>query len=80
MSDNIVKIETTKEGVELKVIQTKPLVHSFLTGVIVGVGSAIGATFVFALFVFLLGQLDTVPIVGQYITNIINYVQTSAGK
>ncbi len=77
MADPTIKIETTNEGVELRVIQEKRLTHSFLNGIMVGVGSAIGATFVFGLIIFLLGRLDTVPVVGHYITEIINYVKST---
>ncbi|HSX57929.1 MAG TPA: DUF5665 domain-containing protein [Candidatus Saccharimonadales bacterium] len=78
MTSNIVKIETTKEGVELHVIQERPLVRGFISGIVVGVGSAIGATFVFGFLIFFLGHLDTVPIVGKYISEIINYVQQTS--
>lgn len=80
MADPVIKIETTKEGVDLHIIQEKRLSHSFFNGIMIGVGTAIGATFVFGFLVFTLSKLDTVPIVGQYITNIIDYIQTSTGQ
>ena len=77
MFGHILKIETQKDNVQVQVNQRRALLNSFTSGMLFGVGSAVGATFVFGLLIFVLGQLDTVPFVGRYISNIIDYIQSS---
>jgi hypothetical protein len=52
------------------------LMH-FLAGVASGVGGAVGATVIFALIVFLLSQLQLVPIVGHFVTEVIKVVEAN---
>lgn len=78
MTENILKIETVKDKVELQIKQHRTMLNSFTSGLVFGVGSAIGATFIFGLIIYLLGSLNTVPFVGQYVENIINYIQSSS--
>ena len=80
MSEHVIKIETEKANVNVQVNQKKVLFNSFASGVLAGVGSAIGATIVFGLLIFILGQLNTVPFVGQYISNIIDYLQSTSPR
>lgn len=77
MAENILKIETASDKVELEIKQKRTMLNSFSSGILFGVGSAIGATFIFGLFIFILSQLNTVPFVGQYIQNIIDYIDTT---
>ena len=41
-------------------------------------GAALGATLIFAVAVALLTRLDSVPVVGEYVTNIINFVKDNS--
>lgn len=75
MSEQVLKIETVKDKVELQIKQHRTMLNSFGSGIFFGVGSAIGATFVFGLIIFFLGQLNTVPFVGHYVESIIYYIQ-----
>lgn len=47
---------------------------NFLTGIMSGLGAAIGATLVLALLVYVLGRLEWIPIVGRWITDILKVV------
>ena len=80
MSSHVLKIETKKDNVNVQVNQRRALLNSFASGMLFGVGSAIGASFVFGLIIFILGQLNTVPFVGQYISNIIDYLQSTTSR
>jgi hypothetical protein len=75
MAEHNLKIETVKDNLQIQINQRKALFNNFAAGIFFGVGSAIGASFIFALIIFILGQLDTVPVVGQYIENIIDYLE-----
>lgn len=75
MAEHIVKIESVKDNIELQVKHHRTMLNSFSSGVLFGFGSAIGATVVFGLILFVLGKFDTVPYVGEYIENIINYLE-----
>lgn len=77
---NLIKIEAEKDTVHIEYSPIKMAFNSLLSGLAWGVGSVIGATVVVAFLVFLIGQLDTAPIIGKYISNIIDYIQTSTSK
>jgi hypothetical protein len=47
---------------------------NFLTGIMSGLGGAIGATLVLALLVYILGRLEWIPIIGKWITDILKVV------
>jgi len=47
---------------------------SLLKGIMVGFGTVIGATVVVAFFIYLIGQISLVPILGDFIQDIINRV------
>ena len=80
MLGNVLRIETEKDNVNVQVNQKRALVNSFVAGMLFGVGSAVGATFVFGLIIFMLSQLNTVPFIGQYISNIIDYLQATPSQ
>jgi hypothetical protein len=46
-----------------------------LKGLMVGFGSVIGATVLVALFIYILGQISFVPVVGEFIEKVIQEVQ-----
>lgn len=47
---------------------------NFLTGIMSGLGGAIGATLVLALLVYVLGKLEWIPIIGRWVTEILKVV------
>lgn len=75
--------ELTKEVSKLKDLEFIRVFHhpwkfmwfSFLKGLMVGFGSVLGATVVLSLFIFLLSQISLVPIIGDFVQEIINDVK-----
>ncbi len=57
----------------------KRLWMAFMNGIVRGLGAAIGATVVFALLAALIARLDTVPIIGGYITEMVEFVIATGG-
>ena len=52
----------------------KLLYHNFLGGVARGVGIALGATLIAALIMYSLSKMVTLPLIGQYIAEIVRIV------
>lgn len=48
---------------------------SFLKGVMVGFGSVLGATVLVTIFVYILSQISLVPVVGNFVEDIIQEIQ-----
>jgi len=55
----------------------KFLWFSFLKGLMVGFGSVLGASILVALFVYLVAQISLVPIVGDFVEDIMSQIQIS---
>ncbi|MGM9572096.1 MAG: DUF5665 domain-containing protein [bacterium] len=53
----------------------KLLYHNFLGGVARGVGIALGATLIAALIMYSLSKMVTLPLIGQYIAEIVRIVE-----
>lgn len=53
------------------------LFYNFMAGVARGVGWALGATIILGIVVWILSQLINVPFLGDWIGNIIDYIQQS---
>ena len=54
----------------------KVILNNFLGGLAWGFGTVLGATVVVALVLFVLSKLDTVPIIGDFFSNILQEIQT----
>lgn len=61
----------------LKVYQKtgKFLFLSFMKGIMVGLGSVIGATVVVAILIYLLSQISFVPIIGDFINDLVGQLE-----
>ncbi len=59
----------------LEKIQAVTPFRSFVNGVFAGLGTVVGATLIVALLLWILQQADTVPIIGSYISDIIDVVE-----
>ena len=46
--------------------------RAFFSGILAGLGSAIGATVVFALVLFLLSKVNFIPIIGDWLGQVID--------
>lgn len=50
------------------------LLHNFLGGIAWGLGVTVGLALVFTIFGFLFSQINLIPIVGEFLTDIVSYV------
>lgn len=74
MSKELIKIEAEGKSVEIRVSPINMMFNSLLSGIAWGVGSVLGATVIFALIIFIVGQLNTAPVIGHYISEILDYI------
>ena len=51
---------------------------SLLKGMMVGLGSIIGATVLVGLLIYLLSKISLVPIIGDFVKDIMNQIQTES--
>lgn len=58
----------------------KFLWFSLLKGMMVGLGTVIGATVLVALVIYMLTQVKVVPIVGSFVEDVIQEIQTGSNK
>lgn len=49
--------------------------HVFFRGILTGLGGLIGATLILGLLLWFLSQLEFVPIVGNFISDIVNFLE-----
>ncbi len=50
--------------------------YSFLKGIMIGFGSALGATVILAVFLYLVGQISFVPLIGGFVEEVISEITT----
>jgi len=56
--------------------QTKiNLITHFIRGVATGLGITIGTSFIIAIFVFILQQFVSIPVIGNFVLEIVNFVE-----
>lgn len=48
---------------------------SFLKGIAIGFGSVLGASLVVALFMYILSQATSVPVIGSFVQDIVNNIK-----
>ncbi len=77
IQDKLVQADLASEIEKLNVILTKLYTrnsfwHSFFRGILTGFGYAIGATIIFAVLVYLLGKINLVPVIGEWLGAIIS--------
>ncbi len=53
---------------------------SLLKGIAVGLGSVLGATVVLSALVFVLSQIEFIPVIGEWVTSILEVVQADLDK
>lgn len=53
---------------------TRSFAHSFLVGIVSGLGSVIGATIVVGFIVYLLRNINVVPLIGDWLSQIFEHV------
>lgn len=60
-----------------KIYKRQTFERAFMSGVFAGLGSAVGATLVFALVVYLLSQVNLIPIVGDWLAVLTEQIITN---
>lgn len=78
----------TKEVEKLKDLEFMRVFHhpakfmwfSFLKGMMVGLGSVLGATVLVALLLFILSKISLVPVVGDFVKDIMQEIEISQEK
>lgn len=54
------------------------LAYSFARGLAVGLGTVLGATVLLSFVIWSLSQIEFIPIIGEYVTEIIKQIETAA--
>jgi len=74
----VVEVEVGKGYTKIHVSTGKMILNNFLGGLAWGFGTVLGATIVAALVLFILSKLDTVPVIGSFINNIMKEFETTS--
>lgn len=78
MPEQMIKIVASDKVVEIKASIGKMMFSNFLSGIAWGFGTVVGATFVVTILIFLFSKLNTAPIIGSYISHIINSIPSAS--
>lgn len=75
--ESISDLAKVVETLRLKLVDKpkKFMFYNFISGIAGGLGTAIGASIVFALIIWLLSKMQLVPVLGEWAVKILNYVQ-----
>lgn len=49
----------------------------FITGIISGLGSAIGATLIVAILVYLISKIELIPVIGSWLSTLIKEIMSN---
>lgn len=80
MAKNLIKIQADKEAVEIRVSPFNMVFNSLVSGLAWDLETALRATVAFAVVIYFLGKLNTAPVIGHYISDILNYVSQAKVK
>lgn len=71
------EIQKLKDSEFLQVFKNpwKFIFFSFLKGLMIGFGSILGASVLVGIFVYILGQISFVPVIGDFIKDIVLQIQ-----
>jgi len=56
------------------------LLYNVLRGVAIGFGSVVGATIVVSMFIYLLSGIEFIPLIGDWVGDIVRQVQGEMGR
>lgn len=73
----MIKIVASDKVVEIKASIGKMMFSNFLSGIAWGFGTVVGATFVVTLLIFIVSKLNTAPIIGGYISHVLNNIPST---
>lgn len=81
--EEILKVEGINNEIQLLKEINKNIIHSKLTpiesfrnGILSGLGAVLGATVVLAILLGVLSQLVSVPLIGEYVKQIVDVVES----
>ena len=57
----------------------KFMLFAFVKGLMVGLGSVIGATILVALVIYILSKVTVVPVVGDFVENVTTQIESAFG-
>lgn len=60
-------------------IKQQGITRSFFRGVAAGLGSVVGATIVVAILALVLRNIQLIPVIGDWVAQIVEYVKASTG-
>lgn len=66
----------------LRVYDSMPrfLLYNVLRGIAIGFGTVVGATLVVSLFIYLLSGIELIPLIGDWVGDIVRQVQSELGR
>lgn len=62
---------------EIHKTRTQIFFNNFLGGIAWALGATVGVSIVLGIFVFILSKINFVPVVGNFASNVVNYVLIS---
>lgn len=81
MEDSKLTVEIAKLNRSIvKLNKSRGLFHSFMIGIVTGLGSVLGATIVLGIVLFILRNVEFLPIIGSWIAELNNYIESSRIK
>lgn len=60
-----------------KLNKTRSLGYSFMMGIVTGLGSVLGATIVLGIVLFVLRNVEFLPIIGSWIAQLNRYIEST---
>jgi len=73
-----IEVGSHKGHAKIHISTGKMVVNNFLGGLAWGFGTVLGATLIVALVIFILSKLGTVPIIGDFVSDILQSLQNQA--
>ena len=64
----------------IRLTNRQSFARSFFNGILSGLGSVIGATIVVAVLAFMLSNVQLIPVIGEWISQITEYVSNTGAQ
>ncbi|OGY27184.1 MAG: hypothetical protein A2864_01495 [Candidatus Woykebacteria bacterium RIFCSPHIGHO2_01_FULL_39_12] len=76
VKDEYIDVEVGRGHTRIHLSTRKMLMNNLLGGIAWGFGTVLGATLIVAIVLFILSKLNTVPFIGDFISRILEEIQT----
>jgi len=63
-----------------QLVRQQSMTKAFFRGVFTGLGSVVGATIVVAILALILRNIQLIPVIGEWVAQIVQYVQVAMGN